>query len=95
MDINECIEKRFLEKIKPAIDLVEKVMAYEELVQHSGIDIDKALFRMYGDCVRVVSNNKISIDNNSIAAIRMIDSLVNIKENIVYNGFKKQFDDLK
>jgi len=36
MDINECIEKRFLEKIKPAIDLVEKELREAEY------DIEKA-----------------------------------------------------
>ena len=36
MDIDECIEKRFLEKIKPATDLVEKELREAEY------DIEKA-----------------------------------------------------
>ncbi|MBS3155336.1 hypothetical protein J4404_02455 [Candidatus Woesearchaeota archaeon] len=68
-----------------AVDLVEKVMAYEELVQDTtssqGMEIDKALETMYRECVK----NK---DQKGMVAVKMIDKLVNPKGEDVYSKLK-------
>ncbi|MDD5651274.1 MAG: hypothetical protein PHF86_12810 [Candidatus Nanoarchaeia archaeon] len=74
-----------------AIDLIEKVMTYEERIQNN--DIDKTIWKMYEDCVKQ-QNGKLMIDNNGIYAIRMIDTLVHDEKGSVYPKFKEQMDNL-
>ena len=68
-----------------AVDLVEKVMAYEELVQDTtssqGMEIDKGLETMNGEFGKTK-------DQKGMVPVKMIDNLVNPKGEDVYSKLK-------
>lgn len=82
-----------------AIDLIEKVMAYEEMVQETtsthAIPIEKALWKMYEECIKQNKDGSLEVDAKGITAIRMIDYLVNPEGKDVYKTFEPQLKSIK
>ncbi|MFO8016366.1 MAG: hypothetical protein R6U32_04625 [Candidatus Woesearchaeota archaeon] len=81
-----------------AVDLVERIIDYEEKVQESGSSSAmtpyNALMDMYTDCTNI-NGDKVEVDEREVNALKMIDKLVSPKGRPVYKDFREQMNNIK